>query len=115
MRLALSGVTFEQAKLVRVIQGEVWDVALDIRPESQTYGLWVAEILSAENKKQLWIPEGFAHGFYVISKTAEIAYKVNNQYSKIHEKVIHWQNNEFDIKWPIIDNLVILSAKDENL
>jgi dTDP-4-dehydrorhamnose 3,5-epimerase len=64
----------EQGKLVRVIQGEVWDVAVDIRKDSKTYGHWVAEALSSENKKQLWIPEGFAHGYYVLSETAELVY-----------------------------------------
>ena len=103
----------QQAKLVRVIQGEVWDVAVDIRKESDTYGQWVAENLSAENKRQLWIPEGFAHGFYVLSETAELVYKVNHFYSKEHERTIHWKNNPFNIKWPIKDNLVLLSKKDD--
>lgn len=103
---------FEQAKLVRVIKGEVWDVAVDIRKDSDTYGQWVAESLSAENKKQLWIPEGFAHGFYVLSETAELVYKVNNYYSKKHDRVIHWKNNSFFIEWPIKDSLVLQSEKD---
>ena len=104
---------YEQAKLVRVIHGEVWDVAVDIRKNSDTYGHWVGEILSAENKKQLWIPEGFAHGFYVISDVAELVYKVNQFYSKDHERTIHWKNNSFNINWPILDNIVLLSQKDE--
>ena len=104
---------FQQAKLVRVVQGEVWDVAVDIRKESDTYGQWVAENLSAENKRQLWIPEGFAHGFYVLSETAELVYKVNHLYSKEHERTIHWKNNPFNIEWPIEDNLVLLSKKDD--
>lgn len=103
----------QQAKLVRVIQGEVWDIAVDIRKESDTYGQWVAENLSAENKRQLWIPEGFAHGFYVLSETAELVYKVNHLYSKEHERTIHWKNNPFNIEWPIVDNLVLLSKKDD--
>jgi len=82
---------YEQAKLVRVIQGEVWDVAVDIRKNSKTYGAWVGEVLSADNKKQLWIPEGFAHGFYVLSDVAELIYKVNQFYSKPHEKILHWK------------------------
>ena len=102
----------QQAKLVRVIQGEVWDIAVDIRKESDSYGQWVAEKLSAENKRQLWIPEGFAHGFYVLSETAELVYKVNHFYSKEHERTIHWKNNPFNIEWPIADNLVLLSKKD---
>jgi dTDP-4-dehydrorhamnose 3,5-epimerase len=103
----------EQAKLVRVIQGEVWDVAVDIRKESGSYGQWVAEKLSAKNKRQLWIPEGFAHGFYVLSETAELGYKVNQFYSKEHERIIHWMNNTFNIEWPIEDNLIILAQKDD--
>lgn len=103
---------FEQAKLVRVIKGKVWDVAVDIRKDSDTYGQWVAESLSAENKKQLWIPEGFAHGFYVLSKTAELVYKVNNYYSKKHERVMHWKKNSFLIDWPIKNSLVLQSEKD---
>lgn len=103
---------YQQAKLVRVIEGEVWDVAVDIRENSDSYGQWVAENLSAENKKQLWIPEGFAHGFYVLSDTSELVYKVNNYYSKNHERTIHWNNNPFKIKWPIIDKKTILSKKD---
>lgn len=105
---------YEQAKLVRVIHGEVWDVAVDIRQNSKTYGSWVAETLSAENKKQLWIPEGFAHGFYVLSDEAEVVYKVNQFYSKQHEKVIHWRNNPFKIEWPITNNNVLLSTKDKD-
>ena len=104
---------FEQAKLVRVIQGEVWDVAVDIRDNSPTYGEWCGEILSAENKKQFWIPEGFAHGFYVLSESAELVYKVNQFYSKEHEKTLHWKNNLFNIDWPIKNQQVLLSPKDD--
>ena len=103
----------EQAKLIRVIKGKVWDVAVDIRLNSKTYGAWVAEVLSDDNKKQLWIPEGFAHGFYVLSDEAELIYKVNQFYSKDHEQVIHWLNNPFDIEWPIKNNeRILLSEKD---
>ena len=104
---------YEQAKLIRVIQGEVWDVVVDIREGSETYGQWVAEKLSAENKKQLWVPEGFAHGFYVLSDTAEVVYKTNNFYSNNYEKTIHWKNNLFSIEWPIKENKVLLSKKDD--
>ena len=103
----------EQAKLIRVIQGEVWDVAVDIRDNSPTYGEWCGEILSAENKKQFWIPEGFAHGFYVLSESAELVYKVNQFYSKEHEKTLHWKNNLFNIDWPIKNQQVLLSPKDD--
>jgi len=106
---------YEQAKLVRVTKGEVWDVAVDLRKKSETFGKWVGEILSESNKKQLWIPEGFAHGFYVLSDEAEFQYKVNQFYSRDHEKTIHWKNNDFYINWPIEDNLVLLSEKDNIL
>ena len=84
---------FAQGKLVRVISGKVFDVAVDIRRDSPTYGKWVSEILTAENKKQLWIPEGFAHGFLALSASAEVTYKTTNFYSKDHEKVIHYKDN----------------------
>lgn len=106
---------YEQAKLVRVIQGEVWDVAVDVRRDSKTYGAWVAEILSADNKKQLWIPEGFAHGFFVLSEVAELVYKVNQFYRKTHEQIIHWRNNPFHIKWPILDHDQIFLSNKDNL
>lgn len=104
---------YQQAKLVRVIKGEVWDVAVDIRKDSSSYGQWVAEKLSADNKKQLWIPEGFAHGFYVLSESAELVYKVNQFYSKEHEKTVHWKNNPFNIDWPIKNQQVLVSEKDD--
>jgi len=101
---------FEQGKLVRVIAGEVFDVAVDIRKESPSYGEWVSETLSAENKKQLWIPEGFAHGFLTISSEAEFLYKTTSFYSKMHEITINYLNNSFDIHWPLKE--VHLSEKD---
>lgn len=104
---------FVQGKLVRVIFGEVFDVAVDIRKESLTYGQWVSEILSADNKKQLWIPEGFAHGFLATSHGgAEVQYKTTNYYSPNHEKIIHWKKNDFNILWPEIDYKVFTSNKD---
>jgi dTDP-4-dehydrorhamnose 3,5-epimerase len=103
---------FEQGKLVRVVTGEVFDVAVDIRKESSTYGEWVSEILSAENKKQLWIPKGFAHGFLTLSDKTEFLYKTTDFYNKESERSIHWRRNDFNIKWPFLKN-VILSNKDE--
>ena len=103
---------FEQGKLVRVIAGDVFDVTVDIRKGSSTYGQWVSETLSAENKKQLWIPKGFAHGFLTISSEAEFIYKTTSFYSKIHEVTINYLNNSFDIKWPLKE--VHLSKKDSN-
>ena len=100
-----------QGKLVRVTQGEVFDVAVDIRKESPTYGCWVGEILSADNKKQLWIPEGLAHGFLVLSDTAEFLYKTTDYYAPAYEQCIRWDDPALDIKWPI-DQDPILSTKD---
>lgn len=103
-----------QGKLVRVISGEVFDVAVDLRKNSPTFGKWVGEILSAENKRQLWVPEGFAHGFYVISDEAEIIYKCTDYYNSNSERIIHWDEPSIKIKWPILNNLIILSQKDSS-
>ena len=103
---------FAQGKLVRVVVGEVFDVAIDIRKNSPTYRQWVSEVLSAENKKQLWIPEGFAHGFLTLSDRAEFLYKTTNFFSKDHECTINWKKNDFDIKWPSLKN-IFLSKKDQ--
>lgn len=103
---------FEQTKLIRVISGEIFDVAVDIRKDSETFGLWVGEILSAENKHQLFIPNGFAHGFCVLSDYAEVNYKVSGFYSKESERSIHWIKNDFNILWPINERNAILSQKD---
>lgn len=89
-----------QGKLVRVTQGEVFDVAVDIRRSSPTFGSWVGVILSGENKRQLWVPEGFAHGFLTLSETAEFLYKTTNFYSPAHEGSILWNDAEIGIKWP---------------
>jgi len=104
---------YEQAKLVRVIQGSIFDVAVDIRKNSPTYGKWEGAILSDENKMQFWIPEGFAHGFLVLSDTADVIYKTNNFYSKKHEKCILWNDEKLGIEWPFSRN-IILSSKDKN-
>ena len=104
---------FEQGKLIRVIDGQVLDVAVDIRLESPTFGHWVAEILSSDNKKQLWIPQGFAHGFLTLSNEAEFLYKTTNFYSKTHERIIPYNDNSFKIEWPKIKN-IILSSKDNS-
>ena len=100
-----------QAKLVRVIFGEIFDVAVDLRKDSSTYGNWVSEVISAENKKQLWIPEGFAHGFLTLSEKAEVLYKTSDFYNKEFEKTIKWNDSTLNIEWP---NSIkpILSAKD---
>lgn len=103
---------YAQGKLVRCVVGEVFDVAVDIRENSDTYGQWVGIILSAENKRQLWIPEGFAHGFLVLSETAEFLYKATNYYHPESEGGIIWDDKNISIDWPIDNNNIILSQKD---
>ena len=102
---------YAQGKLVRVVQGEVFDVAVDIRKSSPTFGQWVAEVLSAENKKQLWIPEGFAHGFLTLSETAEFLYKTTDYYAKDSERCIKWDDEGVSIDWPSNINPLV-SEKD---
>lgn len=102
-----------QGKLVRVVQGEVFDVAVDLRKSSPTFGQWVGEILSAENKKQLWIPEGFAHGFLVLSESAEFLYKTTNYWAPEHERCLAWNDPDVAIEWPINAVPPALSDKDQ--
>jgi len=101
-----------QGKLVRVVQGEVFDVAVDIRKSSPTFGQWVGEILSEENKRQMWVPEGFAHGFVVLSDAVECLYKTTNYYAPEHERCIVWNDPAIALQWPI-DGEPVLSAKDQ--
>jgi len=104
-----------QGKLVRVISGEVYDVAVDMRKSSPTLGKWVGIVLSAENKRQLWIPEGFAHGFYVLSDTAEFVYKCTDYYNPTYEHSLLWNDETVGIQWPIIAGMTpLLSKKDHN-
>ena len=100
-----------QGKLVRVVQGAVFDVAVDLRKNSPTFGQWVGEILSAENKRQLWVPEGFAHGFYVLTETAEFTYKCTDYYNPKAEHSLIWNDPMVGIEWPL-DGEPSLSAKD---
>ena len=107
-------IKYPQGKLVRVIWGEVFDVGVDLRPNSPTYGQWHGEILSAENKKQLYIPEGFAHGFYVLSDEAEFCYKCTDFYHPGDEGGVAWNDPEIGIEWPIPEGMdPILSEKDK--
>ena len=102
-----------QAKLVTVLKGKIFDVAVDIRKKSPTFGKWVGEILSEDNHKLLYIPNGFAHGFCILSNDASISYKVSNEYSPENERGIIWNDPEINISWPISNP--ILSAKDSHL
>ncbi len=101
-----------QGKLVRVVQGEVFDVAVDIRKDSPTFGQWVGEILSAENKRQLWIPAGFAHGFITLSETAEFLYKTTDYYAPEFERCLAWNDADIGVNWPITE-MPNLSSKDQ--
>ena len=103
---------FPQAKLVRVIQGEVFDVAVDLRKNSPTYGKWVGVLLSAENKKMFMIPRGFAHGFLVLSDTAEFVYKCDELYHPEDEGGIMWNDSDVNVKWPLNEE-PSLSEKDK--
>ena len=104
-----------QGKLVRVISGQVFDVAVDLRKNSPTFGAWHGEILSAENKKQFYIPEGFAHGFYVLSDTAEFVYKCTDFYHPGDEGGLRWNDPAIGVNWPLLPGITpILSEKDKN-
>lgn len=101
-----------QGKLVRVTHGEVFDVAVDLRKSSPTFGKWVGAHLSAENKQQLWVPEGFAHGFVVLSESAEFLYKTTDYYAPAHERSLAWNDPAIGIDWPL-EETPTLSAKDQ--
>jgi dTDP-4-dehydrorhamnose 3,5-epimerase len=106
---------FEQAKLVRCIEGEVLDIAVDIRKNSKTYGQHVAVLLTGENKRQLFVPRGFAHGFVVLTDTATFAYKVDNRYAPEFDAGIRWDDTKLNIKWGINESEVLVSEKDAQL
>ncbi|MFL0811239.1 MAG: dTDP-4-dehydrorhamnose 3,5-epimerase [Agarilytica sp.] len=103
-----------QGKLVRVVSGSVFDVAVDLRQSSSTFGKWFGVELSAENKKQLWVPEGFAHGFYVMSESAEFVYRCTDYYAPEYERSLKWDDPTLAITWPLVNGEApLLSAKDE--
>ena len=101
-----------QGKLVRVVAGEVFDVAVDIRPGSPTFGKWVGALLSGTNKHQLWVPPGLAHGFLVLSDSADFLYKTTDYYAPAHERCIAWNDPQLAIDWPLAGQTPVLSAKD---
>ncbi len=101
-----------QGKLVRVVAGEVFDVAVDLRRQSATFGKWVGVVLSAENKRQLWVPPGFAHGFLVLKEGTEFLYKTTDYYAPQHERCIRWNDPAIGIEWPLAGDPV-LSTKDQ--
>jgi dTDP-4-dehydrorhamnose 3,5-epimerase len=103
---------FPQGKLVRALAGEILDVAVDIRRASPTFGKWVSCVLSADNRRQLWVPEGFAHGFLVLSESAEVLYKINEAWHPEHEHCIRWDDPEIGIDWPLQGAAPAVSAKD---
>ena len=103
-----------QGKLVRVVHGEVFDVAVDIRTGSSTFGNWVGVRLSAENKQQLWIPKGFAHGFLTLSEKAEFLYKTTEYYAKEYERCIAWNDPYLSINWPLNGLMPVMSEKDRD-
>ena len=102
-----------QAKLITVMRGEIFDVAVDIRPDSPTYGQWVGAVLTDESREMLWIPEGFAHGFYVLSDFADVVYKTTNYYSPEHERCIRWDDPMLAVGWPMGGGQPLVSGKDE--
>lgn len=102
-----------QGKLVRVTEGEVFDVAVDVRRSSPTFGKWTSALLSAENKRQMWVPEGFAHGFVVVSEAAEVQYKTTDYWYPEHERSIRWNDPTLAIDWPSVGEL-LLADKDRN-
>jgi len=102
-----------QGKLVRVVRGAVFDVAVDIRKSSPTFGQWVGVELTEENHKQLWVPEGFAHGFLVVSESADFLYKATDYYAPAHERAIRWDDARLGIRWPDIGVAPQLSVKDQ--
>lgn len=103
-----------QGKFIRVVAGEIFDVAVDLRRSSETFGKWAGVYLSAENRKSLWIPPGFAHGFFVTSEAAEVTYKCTDYYAPEYEKSLLWSDPEIGIEWPVQGYDVILSDKDRD-
>ena len=108
-------VTHTQGKLIRVVIGEIFDVAVDLRKSSSTFGKWVGEYLSAENKHQLWVPPGFAHGFFTLSAQADVVYKATDYFDPAGERCIRWDDPDLAIEWPIPTGIEpLVSSKDQD-
>lgn len=108
-------IQYPQGKLVRVVSGKVYDVAVDMRKNSPTFGQHVGVVLSAENKRQFWVPEGFAHGFYVMSDSADFVYKCTDYYAPKHDRGLRWNDPELNINWPLVNGeQPTLSSKDSD-
>ena len=105
---------YPQGKLARVLSGEIFDVAVDLRKSSSSFGQWVGQILSAENRKQLWIPPGFAHGFLVLSESAELSYKCTDYYHPEDDHSVLWSDPDIGISWPVLENEILVSKKDRS-
>ena len=105
---------YPQGKLVRVVRGEVYDVAVDLRHQSATFGHWFGAPLSEDNRRQMWIPPGFAHGFYVLSESADLCYKSTEYYHPEDDRSLLWNDPEIGIEWPLLDPSPILSERDRN-
>jgi dTDP-4-dehydrorhamnose 3,5-epimerase len=105
---------YPQGKLVRALSGEIFDVAVDLRKSSKSFGRWVGAVLSEENHRQLWVPKGFAHGFYVLSESAEIAYKCTEYYQASDDHSLLWNDQDLAIEWPLLDAQPLLSEKDKS-
>jgi dTDP-4-dehydrorhamnose 3,5-epimerase len=104
-----------QGKLVRAARGEVFDVAVDLRPDSPRFGQWTGQVLSEDNRLQLWIPPGFAHGFYVLSESADVLYKCTDFYAPEHERTLRWDDPDVGVRWPLLNNQApMLSSKDSS-
>jgi dTDP-4-dehydrorhamnose 3,5-epimerase len=104
-----------QGKLIRVAHGEVFDVAVDLRSDSPRFGQWIGHVLSEHNRLQLWIPPGFAHGFYVLSDSADVVYKCTDFYAPEHERTLRWDDPDVGVRWPLLDDrMPVLSTKDSS-
>jgi dTDP-4-dehydrorhamnose 3,5-epimerase len=104
-----------QGKLVRAVRGEVFDVAVDVRRDSPRFGQWTGHVLSEENRRQLWVPPGFAHGFYVLSESADVIYKCTDFYAPEHERTLRWDDAQVGVRWPLVNGAApTLSGKDSS-